>query len=280
VDLRLLYTRLADPDGHRAATRGLAAACALGYAVTLGILAARGDGLQRWFFWLLVWVALAYIPLRILLDAARTGAAQVRRQMAARAAVRPDRYRDRQSLDLVVEGLLARSVVLPRIATPAQARQAKEAAVAVLRRASGAELRQAATRCLATVETWVADLADWSAHQAPANIQARWADVRALAGLAALARVLAAAYEDQSGHPFAAGPLDSREVAAYLDACLEFCDRLALEVDVVPWTEPAPVLAVDGPVREHTRSAWRAYSSAAPPAVAARTAVVEALLAP
>ncbi len=278
MDLRLLYARLAEPEGHRTAARGLAAGCALGYAATLTVLAARGDGLQRWFFWLLVWTALVYVPLRILLEAARTTAAGARRRMVACVASHPDRYRNRRSVELVVEGLFARHVVLPRIATPVQARQAKEAAVAVLGRASGAELGQAAVRCLATVETWVADLAAWSADQAPANIQARWADVRALAGLTALTRMLAAAYEDQTRLPFAAGPLDSGEVAAYLDACLDFCDRLALEVDVGPWTEPSPVLAVDSVLRERARRAWTAYSNTPPPAVAARAAFIDVLL--
>ncbi|MDQ7819980.1 MAG: hypothetical protein QN173_08310 [Armatimonadota bacterium] len=278
MDLRYLYARLADPEGFAAAARGLLAACALGYGVTLLTLIGRGAGLQRWFFWLLVWVALAYVPLRILLEAARTGAEGARRHLVARAAAHPDRYRSRRSLELVVDGLFARHVVLPRIATPVQGRQARDAAVAILARASEVALVRATTRCLATVDAWVADLAQWSARHAPANIQARWADVRALAGLAALTRILVAACEDQSGRPFAAGPLDSREVAAYLDACLDFCDRLALEVDVIPWTEPMPVVAVEGVVRERTRDAWRAFSAALPPARQARVAFVDTLL--
>jgi len=153
--------------------------------------------------------------------------------------------------------------------------------VAVLERAGGrtADIAAAAVHGLAAVERWVTHLASWSQAAAAGNIQARWADVRALVGLTVATEVLIAAFEDGTGSRFAPGSLHGGAAVAYLETCLDFCDQLALDVDVVPWTEPGLRLDVDPSLRDQTRAAWKAFSETPSPALAARKAFVETVLA-
>ncbi len=281
MPLRRMLSTLADADTRRATARALGMVCVTGCALTLLVMTASGAGLHNWFFALLVWSVLIYVPLRILLEALQTVAPGARQQLIAQTAVRGDRYDSRSSIVLVVDGLSARTVMMPRIATPAQHAKAKEGAVAILVRThddTGAGIGLAVLRCLAAVEGWIAQIASRSAAHAAENIQARWTDVRALAGLAALTRILIAAYEDRTGRGFTAGSLDGEAAAAYLDACLDFCDQLALEVDVAPWTEPGLHLDVAVGMRGETRAAWEAFSGTTSPALDARNAFADAVL--
>src|SRR5207245_9238115 len=134
-----------------------------------------------------------------------------------------------------VDGLRGRSVLMPRIATPVQQAKAREGAVAVLERAGGrtADIAAAAVHGLAAVERWVTHLASWSQAAAAGNIQARWADVRALVGLAVATEGLIAAYEDGTGNRFAPGSLHGGEAVAYLETCLDLCDQLEWAVETV-----------------------------------------------
>lgn len=281
MPLRRTLSTLADADARRATARALGVACVAGYALTLLAMAASGAGLRNWFFVLLVWSVLIFVPLRIFLEALQTVAPGARRQLIAQTAARGDRYDSRASIALVVEGLSAHTVIMPRIATPAQHAKAKEGAVAILLRTRdpmGTGIGLAALRCLAAVEGWMAQLASWTSAHAAENIQARWTDVRALAGLAALTRILIAAYEDRTGRGFTTGSLDGDAATAYLDACLDFCDQLALEVDIAPWTEPGLHLDVAAGVRDGTRAAWQTFSRTPSPALDARNAFVDMVL--
>src|SRR5216117_1966377 len=116
--LRRLLSTLGDTETRRRAARSLAVLCGIGYALTIVVMAGTGLGLRRWFFALLVWGALIYIPLRILLEAFQTIAPAMRQRLIAQTATRPDRYASRAAIELVVDGLLGRSVIMPRIATP------------------------------------------------------------------------------------------------------------------------------------------------------------------
>ena len=280
MTLRRLLSNLGDAEARRRAARTLIVLCAIGYALTIVVMAGSGAGLRRWFFALLVWGALIYIPLRILLEAFQTIAPTIRQRLIAQTAIRADRYGSRAAIELMVDGPLGRSVIMPRIATPAQHAKAREGAVAILERAHGdsAEVGTAAVRCLASVERWMTHLASWSAAQAAGNIQARWADVRALVGLAATTEVLIAAYEDGAGSQLSTGSLGGSAATAYLEACLDFCDQLALDADVVPWTEPGLRLNVDPSLRDQTRAAWKAFSETPSPALEARRAFVDSVL--
>jgi hypothetical protein len=65
---------------------------------------------------------------------------------------------------------------------------------------------------------------------------------------------------------------------AYLEACLDFCDQLALDVDTVPWTEPALHLDIALALRDRIWNAWKTYSDTPSPALTARETFVEMVL--
>ncbi len=279
--LRRLLSLLTDAGSRQTTARALGAVCVVGYLVTLGMMAASDAGLRRWFFALLVWAVVVYIPLRIVLEAIYSLAPALRSKLIAQTVTRSDRYASRGTIELVVDGLIADAVVMPRIATPAQHGKVKDGAVAILLRVredGDAAVARAAQRCLATVERSVTQNASWSADQAAHNIQVRWATVRALAALAGMTRVLIGAFEDRSGQTFSAGSLDSARAIAYLEACLDFCDQLALEVDVAPWTEAALQLDIAPGLRDRIWEAWKTYADIPSPALEARQAMAEAVL--
>lgn len=279
MNIRVALSKLASAEARQTAGRLLLYACAAGFLLTLTVMVATGVGVRRWFFALLAWTLFVYLPVRILLEAFQTIALGVHRHLVMEAAGQPDRYRNQSFVDLIVADLFEREVVMPRIAKPSQGAKAREVAVAVLLRASrkdGARLRETAIRSLAAVEMWIIDLADWSARLVPNNIQARWADLRALASLAALTKILIAAYQDQSGDAFATPGMDGT-ADGYLDACLDYCDQLALEVTVAPWTEPSLPLTVPRQQSDLLRQRWRTFCETASPAREAREAFVNAV---
>jgi hypothetical protein len=273
---------LASPLARQTAARWLLATCLLGYAVTMAVMSARGTGLQRWFFALLAWALFVYIPGRILLEAFQTIAPEMRRTLMDQAATRADRYRSRASIELMVEGFYDRTVLLPRIATPVQSEKAKAGAGAILvhtGRKESARLAMTVTRCLAATDTWVRELGGWAGREAAGNIQIRWAGVRAVIALAAVTKVLMAAAADRGEAPFMI-PLDPNAAAEHLDAALDYCDDLALQVDVVPWQQPALVLPVSPEVRMAVRTRWMRFCDTPSPAVESRAAFVEVATGP
>ncbi|MDR7458263.1 MAG: hypothetical protein QN139_00490, partial [Armatimonadota bacterium] len=73
------------------------------------------------------------------------------------------------------------------------------------------------------------------------------------------------------GRPLAARGFDGRSLAAFLDAALDYCDDLSLEVEVPRWEEP-PLALAPPPVSadpEAVRTAWQAYADAPDPSRAA-----------
>jgi hypothetical protein len=180
----------------------------------------------------------------------------------------------------MVDGLFEREVVMPRIATPVQRTKAKDGAAAVLAKADAIDggLRGAAGDCLASVDAWVAHLGSWAAHEGQ-NIQARWGEVRALAAMAAMTKVLIAAHEDRGGGAFGTGNGQVSDPARFLDACLDYCDDLALEVDVVPWEERPLTLPVRPGRAEELRAAWKTFVDTGAPALDARDTFIKLLFA-
>lgn len=279
MDLRLSLSRLASAETRAAAGRGLAILCAVGFGLTMIVLvAAGGRAADQWFFVLLVWALFVYIPLRILLEAAQTFAPALRRRLIAKAATQSGRYASRSGIELMVDGLFEREVVMPRITTPIQRAKAKDGAVAVLTKAEAIDggLRGAAGDCLASVEGWVAHLGSWAASEGQ-NIQARWGEVRALAAMAAMTKVLIAAHEDRGGAAFGSGNGQVADPAEFLDACLDYCDDLALEVDVVPWEERPLTLPLRPGRAEELRAAWKTFVDTGPPALDARAMFIQLL---
>lgn len=275
MNLRLALSRLERTDARASAARTLAVLCAAGYIVTLAVLVATGVGLRRWLFALLVWALFIYLPMRILLEAFQTIAPALRRSLVARASIDPARYGSRTSIELIVDGLFEAQVLMPRIATPLQSLKAKEASAAVLRAANRTprvDLSAVALRCLGAAERWTADLSGWAQSEAKQNIQIRWAGLRSLASFVAMCRVLTAAVADQTGRQML------RRSAEYLDACLDYCDQLALEVDVEPWNEPPLEIQMNDDDAAAIRLAWTAYADTPPPAIDARNTFVKTLI--
>jgi len=278
MNLRLSLSRLASAETRAAAARGLAVLCAIGFVLTMIVLVAAGERADQWFFILLVWALFVYVPLRILLEAAQTFAPALRRRLVAQAATQTERYASSSGIELMVDGLFEREVVMPRITTPVQRAKAKDGAVAVLAKADAIDggVRGAAGDCLASVEGWVAHLGSWAANEGQ-NIQARWGEVRALAAMAAMTKVLIAAHEDRGGAAFGSGNGQVSDPAVFLDACLDYCDDLALEVDVTPWEE-RPLTPPLRPGRaEELRAAWKTFVDTGPPALEARETFVKLL---
>lgn len=279
MGLRLTISRLASSGTRASAARALAVFAVLGFVLTMLVVVAAGGPAERWLFILLVWALFVYVPLRILLEAAQTLAPRLRRRLAVQAAGHPRRYATRQSIELMVDRLFERAVIMPRIVTPVHADKARAGAVAVLARAGDtAEWRGAAGACLGAVDRWVAWMGGWAAGETGGNIQARWGEVRALAAMAAMTRVLLAAHEDRTGAPFAGADGPPADPVEFLDACLDYCDELALQVEVMPWTEPPLGLPLDPGGADELHTAWKTFVDTEPPAVAARTAFVDVLL--
>jgi len=282
MGLRLLISRLASADARRSAARALALLTAAGVILTMLVLAASGRALDQWLFVLVVWVLFVYVPLRILLEAAQTLAPALRRRLGAEAHRAARRDAPRPEIELTVDTLFERKVVMPRIATPREAGKARDGATAVLVR-TGAEhgaLRGAAGDCLAAIDRWVSSAARWAERDAGQNIQARWGEVRALAAMAAMTKILIASYEHRAATAFAQGNGPLPDPGAFLDACLDYCDDLALEVDVRGWDEPPLGLPLPEARAQQIRSAWKTYAETGAPAVEARTRFVDTLLSP
>lgn len=277
MDLRLSLSRLASAETRAAAARGLAILCAAGFVLTMFVLVAAGGRADQWLFILLVWALFVYVPLRILLEAAQTFAPALRRRLIAQAATQSQRYASSSGIELMVDGLFEREVVMPRIATPVQRTKARDGAVAILAKVKADDgLRGVAGDCLATVDGWVAHLGSWAAQEGQ-NIQARWGEVRALAAMAAMTKILIAAHEDRGGGSFGSGNGQVSDPAEFLDACLDYCDDLALDVDVEPWEERPLTLPVRPGRAEDLRAAWKTFVDTGAPALDARDAFITLL---
>jgi hypothetical protein len=142
----------------------------------------------------------------------------------------------------------------------------------------------AASTTLACVDRWVTEIGPWTQREAGQNIQARWREVRALAALAGMTRILvelapgrAAPASDGAETHAPDGRSRSRE---FLDACLDYCDDLALEIDVQPWMDAGSGLSISPTRAAALRDAWRTYAETGAPALDARRAFVTLLLQP
>ncbi|MDR7521490.1 MAG: hypothetical protein QN168_03395 [Armatimonadota bacterium] len=257
--------------------------CAAGFAVTLATMATFGYGLDRWVFALLVWAALVFLPLRILLDASETPAARMRRALAGRIANDPGRYDRPGYLPVIVEELAARRVAMPRICHPLHGRQATAAAVALVTRAwtrpdAASALRQAIATLVSAVWHDATSLSAAATGASAENIQARWGAARALGGMSALTTILAAVYADRWGRDPVIRELEGRTLDGFLAAASDYCDEAALQVDALPWTEPPVASSVPEATVNEVRGAWQAFLAAGLPAPRALDAFVRAVL--
>jgi hypothetical protein len=283
MDLRLLLSHFADAGTRGALARWLFVVCACGFVASLAALAALGYGLDRWVFVLVVWTVLLFIPLRILIEALPTVGGRMREAVLRRVAADPRRYQRPELLPIVVGGLFARDVTMPRIAKPQQAHKAREAATAILGRTTGGTdaagvLTGAIRATLAAAAHEAVAISAAATGVASETIQNRWEGARALGALAALIQVLAAAYAERWGGPPALPELGGRPLADYLDAALDYCDEAALQVDALPWTEPPLASPLAPGAVEGVRAAWHAFVAAGTPAPRALEAFLATVL--
>lgn len=284
LDLRLLASRLADAGVRDALGRYLLVACIAGFVGSLAALQVFGRGLDRWVFVLIVWAVLVFIPLRIVVEALRPFGVRARRRVADTLAGDPRRFERRELLPIVVGEIAAREVTMPRFTKPEHALKTREAAVAILGRTTAHEaaptLRRAICALLAAIGLEAIAVSASATGQAADNIQARWDGARALGGITALVAVLVAAYRDRWGALPDLPELGGRSVRDYLDAAFDYCDEAALQVNALPWTEPPLESAVDAPIVEGVRRAWREFLTAGTPAPRVLDALVSAVIPP
>lgn len=276
---------LADARVRRSAARWLTAVCVLGLAASAAVMAGLGYGLDRWVFLILVWAALIYAPLRILIEASEAWGTRARRALTAQIATDPNRYTHAASLPVVIRDLASREVTLPRICHPQHLRQAGDAAVALIEH--GNARRDARAGMTDIIRTLVAALAARAASlsaavngEADGSIQARWEGARSLGALGALIAILAAAFADRWGEPPVVPALGERSLAAYLASALDYCDEASLQVDALPWTEPPLASSVADGTLEVIGARWQAFLDAGLPAPRALSAFVAAVAPP
>ncbi|MCS7173736.1 MAG: hypothetical protein N0A24_10290 [Armatimonadetes bacterium] len=262
--------RLSTPEGRRRTDRWLVVACAVGFGFSVLTF-----GWDRWFFLLMVWAGVVYIPLRLALE-----------WLGSRGRLQRQRYRahlpDRvtpSNFSVAAQALWDREVLLPRIVSPPIAERAQMAVVtlgrwALTRDPSGEGVRRLAVRLASAADGWMAELsAAWpeEAH----SIQARWRDVRLLSALLATTRVLACLYEEIARQPFYGPGIDAQTLREFVDRSLDFLDLAALDPDLPTWR--GGLLGLWTPEARTVRERWEAYCEARGSTAQAMEALQEVL---
>jgi len=202
----------------------------------------------------------------------------------------------------MVDAFAGREVHMPRLAPPDLVLKVTEAAVVVcdraLRVAGSTGVLGAATTCAALLERWVGTIAagEHGLHPtglpgaertggdgaAPpglwdpqASIQDQWTTLRAVAGLAALTKVLVAVYEDSAGRSFDGGSA-VRDAA---DAAMDYVDQVGLRLEGPAWEDVGgmPQAALAHETVGRLAEVWRAFCAAPAPAPRRLSAFVEAV---
>lgn len=258
MTLRYTVSRLARPDARRAFGRAWLWICLAGAAVTL-----VADGGRHFFLVLVAWLVCIFAPVRIAVEALHSVGPRWKTALQRESLGRADRYRSAEGVALMVEWFASREVRSPRLAPPDLGPKVIEAASRLagrlLRGDDPAGLRSGVGRCASLLDRWVALIAAGDAASdgvgpgelwdPGASIQDQWGTLRAVAGLAALTKVLVAVYEDSAGRPLEEGAAIRREA----DAAMDYVDQVGLRLDGPPWEEiaaiPRSTLAPDAAAR-------------------------------
>jgi len=306
VSLRYALSRLSRPAARRAFGRGWLGACLAGALVSLWIF-----GRDHLFFITAIWLLCVFAPVRIAVEVLETRGPRMRRELQRALLARPNRYTTREDVGLMVETLFAREVRLPRLALPDLESKVIDAAARVSDRAfrggeGSAGILRALTTCTAVLQRWVGVIAagemtgsGWTAPAAAgppdlpgpaaapngagppalwdpaASVQDQWVSLRAVAGLAALAKTLTAVYEDSTGTPWAGGgPL-----RALAEAAMDYADQVGLRLDGPAWEDiqVVPPAAVGLDLLGRLAAAWLTFCAAPAPAPRRLRAFVELL---
>lgn len=302
MTLRYTLSRLSRPDARRVFGRTWLAVCAAGAVVSLVVF-----GMRDVFFIATVWLLCVFAPVRIAVELLHTAGPRLRHGLSQDVRRRPDRYGTGEQITIMVEDLFGREVRMPRLAPPDLSLKVVEAAVRLCERAfRGGQgplgVLRAITTCMALLNRWVGAVAAgeratlppaptslaagagvetgngaaspalWNPH---ASIQDQWVTLRAIAGLAALTRTLAAVYEDSADQPMEGGAA----VRTATDAAMDYADQVGLRLDGPAWEEIAGVPRARLSVELTTRLAetWTAFCAAPQPAPRRLAAFVDAV---
>ncbi|HEV2438870.1 MAG TPA: hypothetical protein VGX97_02255 [bacterium] len=289
MTLRYALSRLERPDARRAFGRTWLWICLAGAAATLA-----ADQGRDFFLVLVAWIVCVYAPVRIAVETLQTVGPRWKSSLQQRLLARPDRYTSPEDITLMVELFLTRDVRAPRLTPrdlgPKVITAAARLCGVTLRAGGAAGLRRATTRCASLLDRWVGTIAagegapsaagqDGAAPAAlwdsRASIQEQWGTLRAVAGLAALTKVLIAVYEDSAGRALEGGAAIQTEA----DAAMDYTDQIGLRLDGPAW-EDVPGVPQEGlPLETASRAAetWLAFFSGPLPAPRRLAAFVDAV---
>jgi hypothetical protein len=309
MTLRYALSRLERPDARRAFGRTWLWTCLAGAAVTL-----VADGGRDFFLVLVVWIVCVFAPVRIAVELLHTVGPRWKTSLRERLLRRPDRYASREDIALMVEWFAARDVQPPRLAPrdlgPKVIEAASSLCGAALRAGGPSRVLHAATRCASVLDRWIGTIAagersersDRSEHLAPipssayadgaaaadgaapvelwrsgASIQDQWETLRAIAGLAALTKVLIAVYEDSAGLALEG----AAAMRAEADAVMDYVDQIGLRLEGPQWEDVPGVPRAALPPESASRAAeaWRVFFDGPLPAPRRLAAFVDAVTA-
>ena len=297
--LRYMLSRLSEPAARRGFGRWWAGICIAGALLSL-LIFGRGLG----FFITTIWLLCVFVPVRIAIEVLHTKGPRMRRDLLRTIEHRGDRYATHEGAALMVESFFAREVRLPRLAPPDLGPKVLEAATRVSERALRDEgpsgVLEAGSTCAALLHRWIGAVAAGEVMPsgdaaegrrlgetngaAPAtlwnpqaSVQEQWVSLRAITGMAALAKTLIAVYEDIAGRSWEAGT----RVRALAEAAMDYADQVGLRLDGPAWEEIAAVPAPDlTPDRlNQLAGAWLTFFATPPPAPRRLQAFVDALAA-
>jgi hypothetical protein len=299
MTLRYALSRLERPEARRAFGRTWLWFCLAGAAVTL-----TADAGRHFFLVLVAWLVCAFAPVRIAVETLQTVGPRWKTSLQQRLLARPDRYTSPEDIALMVEWFTARDVRPPRLAPPDLGPKVIAAAsrlCGVTLRAGGpAGLHDTATRCAALLDRWVGTIAAGEQTPLPAaaaprpravgepdgaapgglwdaraSIQEQWGTLRAVAGLAALTKVLIAVYEDSAGRALEGGTA----IRVEADAAMDYVDQIGLRLEGPAWEDVPGVPRAALPVEAVSRAAetWLVFFAGPLPAPRRLGAFVDAV---
>ena len=301
MTIRYALSRLSRPDARRVFGRTWLGVCLTGACATL-----LAVGFRHLFFVAAVWLVCIFAPVRIAIEALHVLGPRIRARMYRDLSGRRDRYTTREGIALMVEAHFGREVHMPRLAPPVLEAKVVEAAArlcgrAFLGGAGPAGVDRTATTCAGLLGRWVGTIADSERGAAPvsprpmgeaagrdgdgtppralwdpgASIQDQWQTLRAVAGLAALTKVLVAVAEDSAPHPLEGGSA----MRSAAEAAMDYADQVGLRLEGPPWEDAAglPAPALSPSVIGRLAGAWTVFCTVPQPAPRRLAAFVDAL---
>ncbi|HEV2283373.1 MAG TPA: hypothetical protein VGX75_13390 [bacterium] len=251
MTLRYALSRLERADARRAFGRTWLWVCLAGAAATLA-----ADGGRDVFLVLVGWIVCVFAPVRIAVETLQTIGPRWKRLLQQRLLERTDRYTSPEDITLMVERFVAQDVQVPRLAPRDLAPKVITAASSVcgvMMRSGTSGLLHAAVRSASLLDRWVGAIAAGerlppvpasagaasngaapsALWDAGASVQDQWGTLRALAGLAALTKVLVDVYEDSAGLALEGGAAIRTEA----DAAMDYVDQIGLRLEGPPWED-------------------------------------------